>query len=478
MPSPWTLKEVQSLTENSQASTYSLSKAIEKSLPFFKTQKHCIKKSDFSWTEEAEKSLKDMKKQMAKLPTLTAPIEGESLIMYLSAAEEAISAVLLAERGDKQMPITLREEHCSHQKSIILPWKTSNNEAKYEALLAGLRIAKSMGLKHISAFVDSKLVANQINNLYQAKKETMQLYLSKAKDLIACFRSFSITQVPRSQNKKADALSKMASVSFTLLTKKVLVEVLPYKSIEGIEIEASHMHKAHKKRRALRFKALSLGAPRKVRLEPFKTLVCIFGLLGEIILDNGKQSKDDPFKTWCEKLSITQHFAFVKHPQSNGLVERVNRSLGEGIKARLENDKKDWVEELPHVLWAHRTMIKSSNGNTPLLTYDIKAVIPVEIRMPSLRCSMVDKNKNDEGLLLNLDLLEKKRELAAIVEEKHKRKMERYYNLKVRSTILKPEDLVYRCNEANKKRYWEVGPWCAIVRRHRYAVSSLMNTAY
>ncbi|GKD88504.1 reverse transcriptase domain-containing protein, partial [Tanacetum coccineum] len=61
-----------------------------------------------------------------------------------------------------------------------------------------------------------------------------------------------------------------------------------------------------------------------------------FGLPGEIISDNGKQFRDDPFKDWCEKLCINQNFASVKHPQTNGLVERANHSLGEGIKARLE----------------------------------------------------------------------------------------------------------------------------------------------
>ncbi|GJS66270.1 hypothetical protein Tco_0680834 [Tanacetum coccineum] len=45
--------------------------------------------------------------------------------------------------------------------------------------------------------------------------------------------------------------------------------------------------------------------------------------------------------------------------------------------------------------------------------------------MSSLRCCMIDKNKNDEGLLLNLDLLEETREMAAIAEEKHKRNMKR-----------------------------------------------------
>ncbi|GJX83277.1 reverse transcriptase domain-containing protein [Tanacetum coccineum] len=40
-------------------------------------------------------------------------------------------------------------------------------------------------------------------------------------------------------------------------------------------------------------------------------IVCRFGLPGEIISDNGKQFQDNPFKDWCEKLCIRQHFASV-----------------------------------------------------------------------------------------------------------------------------------------------------------------------
>ncbi|GJR03301.1 reverse transcriptase domain-containing protein [Tanacetum coccineum] len=85
------------------------------------------------------------------------------------------------------------------------------------------------------------------------------------------------------------------------------------------------------------------------------------------------------------------------HPQTNGLVERANRSLGEGIKARLDERSKDWIEELAHVLWSHRTMIKSSNGEIPFsLTYDTEAVIPAEIGMPMLQTMEVDPKKNNE----------------------------------------------------------------------------------
>ncbi|GKD37510.1 reverse transcriptase domain-containing protein, partial [Tanacetum coccineum] len=122
-------------------------------------------------------------------------------------------------------------------------------------------------------------------------------------------------------------------------------------------------------------------------------------ITGEIISDNEKQFRDNPFKDWCEKLNIRQRFASVKHPQTNDQVERANRSLGEGIKARLGENNKNWVEEVPHVLWAHRTMVKTSNGDTPFsLTYRTEAVIPVEIGMPSLRCAEVtDKSQKDKN---------------------------------------------------------------------------------
>lgn len=192
----------------------------------------------------------------------------------------------------------------------------------------------------------------------------------------------------------------------------------------------------------------------------WNNLVCRFGIPGEIISENGKQFCEDPFKEWCEKLNIQQHFTSVKHPQTNGLVERANRSLGEGMKARLGEDNRNWVEELPHVLWAHRTMIKTSHGHTPFsLVYGTEAVIPVEIGMLSLRCSMVETTKNNEGLLMNLDLLEEKRELAAIKEEKHKRQTEKYYNTKVKKSVFRPGDLVYRSNEASRvKDTGKLGP--------------------
>nr|GEX36431.1 reverse transcriptase domain-containing protein [Tanacetum cinerariifolium] len=140
----------------------------------------------------------------------------------------------------------------------------------------------------------------------------------------------------------------------------------------------------------------------------------------------------------------------VKHPQSNGLVGRVNQSLGEGIKARLGEGNKNWVEELPHVLWVYRTMIKSSHGDTPFsLTHGTKAIIPAEIRMPTYLSTAVDVVHNDEELRLNLDLLEERCECAAICEAKAKLKMTKYYNARVPNVTFRPGDFVYRSNDAS-----------------------------
>nr|GEV52376.1 hypothetical protein [Tanacetum cinerariifolium] len=252
MPYPQTLKEVQGLNGKLASLNRFLSKATEKSLPFFKTLKRCIKNSDFTYTEEAEKALRGMKKQIVELPTLTAPIQRETLIMYLSTTGEAIRAVLLVERGDKQIPmyfvgraVELGEHDISYRPRTSIrgqvladflaeiPAKeTSQNEVAmttadetatevWKLFIDGSSNEGGPGPKFIltildGAFVDSKLLANQINDLYQGKEETMKLYLNKAKELIAHLRSFTITQVPRIQNKQVDVLSKMASENKSL----------------------------------------------------------------------------------------------------------------------------------------------------------------------------------------------------------------------------------------------------------------------
>nr|GEZ80562.1 reverse transcriptase domain-containing protein [Tanacetum cinerariifolium] len=61
--------------------------------------------SDFQWTPKAKGAFIEIKQSIAELPMLTTPKEKEELIMYLAAAKEAISAILMTERDGKQVPV-------------------------------------------------------------------------------------------------------------------------------------------------------------------------------------------------------------------------------------------------------------------------------------------------------------------------------------------------------------------------------------
>ncbi|GJY75112.1 reverse transcriptase domain-containing protein [Tanacetum coccineum] len=69
------------------------------------TSMNRLQKSDFHWTTEAKEAFKQMKQLIAELSMLTAPMEKEELIVYLAAAKETVSAVLMTERKAKQIPI-------------------------------------------------------------------------------------------------------------------------------------------------------------------------------------------------------------------------------------------------------------------------------------------------------------------------------------------------------------------------------------
>nr|GEW75698.1 gypsy retrotransposon integrase-like protein 1 [Tanacetum cinerariifolium] len=81
--------------------------------------------------------------------------------------------------------------------------------------------------------------------------------------------------------------------------------------------------------------------------------------------------------------------------------------------------------------------------------------------MPSLRCAKVNQAENKEELLLNLDILEERREKATVREAKSKAKMKKYYNARFRNTTFRPGDFIYRTNAKNSRKLgpkWE-GPY-------------------
>ncbi|GJX62588.1 reverse transcriptase domain-containing protein [Tanacetum coccineum] len=251
-----------------------------------------------------------------------------------------------------------------HMYAIRRNLPSTNNEAEYEALLAGLHIAQKMKVQALKVKVDSKLVACQLNGEFVVSSERMTKYLTKAKDQVALFKKFGLPRV--------------------------------------------------------------------------------------IMTDNGTQLVNNPFKSWGEKWKIKKINTVVAHPQANGLVERANKSLMHGLKARLGRERVGWVNKLPNILWAHQTMLKISNGKTTFsLTNGSEVVILAKIGMPTYRTIQLNEAQNEE-MSLNLDLIQERREASAIQEAKYKKKMEQYYNKQVWPVSFRVEDFVYQRNEASR----------------------------
>ncbi|XP_048622610.1 uncharacterized protein LOC125591798 [Brassica napus] len=89
--------------------------------------------------------------------------------------------------------------------SFSFDFPASNNEAEYESLIAGLRLAKAVKAKRINAYCDSQLVVSQFLGDYDVRNDRMDAYLKLVKDLTQDFEFFELTNVC------ADALAALGS---------------------------------------------------------------------------------------------------------------------------------------------------------------------------------------------------------------------------------------------------------------------------
>ncbi|KAL2226183.1 UNVERIFIED_CONTAM: Gag-Pol polyprotein [Sesamum indicum] len=101
----------------------------------------------------------------------------------------------------------------------------TNNEAEYEALILGLELASQAGAKDLEVFTDSQLIALQIEGTYETREKTMTSYKEIAQQWMKKFDKCSVLQVPRTENDKADALSKFGATMDGIGDRKITVLV-------------------------------------------------------------------------------------------------------------------------------------------------------------------------------------------------------------------------------------------------------------
>jgi len=84
--------------------------------------------------------------------------------------------------------------------------RTTNNQAEYQAVIFGLEQAKKIGASEIEVFLDSELVARQLNREYKVKDKDLAPLFVKVWNLSLCFKKITFTHIPREDNKEADKL--------------------------------------------------------------------------------------------------------------------------------------------------------------------------------------------------------------------------------------------------------------------------------
>ncbi|XP_074374574.1 uncharacterized protein LOC141714983 [Apium graveolens] len=120
-------------------------------------------------------------------------------------------------------------------QAIRFEFPLTNNEAEYEALLAGMELARSLEAKHLRAFSDSMLVVKHFSREYEQRDPRIKAYAIKVEDSSLSFDTFELSQIGRQNNGRADALSRLALAETQNLTGSIYLTEAKMPSIEKKE---------------------------------------------------------------------------------------------------------------------------------------------------------------------------------------------------------------------------------------------------
>ncbi|XP_015934727.1 uncharacterized protein LOC107460826 [Arachis duranensis] len=355
-----------------------------------------------------------------------------------ASSREGSGAGIILKEGDEVVA----------KQALQFHFSASNNQAEYEALIAGLKLALSHQVQSLTAHCDSLLVVQQIRGEFQVKDHLLEQYWLITKDLISKFSSFTILHVHREQNVRADILSKLAATRADTQTSALSQLTLTKPSIELLYIE--NINCLHDWRKPF-LEYINTGTIPRDELNPqqFRRKASFYTkIAGELYRrgfsqpllkclskDEAREVMDEVHEGVCGN-HIGGRALATKIARTRYYWPTMKRKCIAKVKACDKCQKHEVISTKP------AEVLHSME-----LVYGSEALIPVEIEVPTLRAELYNKQQNISARNAELDLAEEDREIAAIKQRAQKKLAERKRNKRVVPRTFMEGDLVLRRTE-------------------------------
>nr|GEW18318.1 reverse transcriptase domain-containing protein [Tanacetum cinerariifolium] len=320
------------------------------------------------WTPEAKRAFKNMKKYIAKLPMVTVPKPKEELIMYLCTAREAVRAVLLMEKDSRQVPVYFVPSRALQTPKI--------NYNSMEKLVLALVHATRRLRRYFQAYPMVVIMDQPIKQIMSRPKNTRIMLKWKFK-----LEAFDITYRSR--------ISICGQILADFITERLdgegpsmEVQAEEVLGSENKKVDALEQNRVHKLRPPHQ---TSLGRNTKKKVNRKEGNLSSSGRR-MVLLDD-----------------TAGRIPYGSYPAIRNKEGTHNKNQGKMV----HHGQRHLVQKI-----IPGTMVAVHRSNSSGIC-----------GMPSIRCAKVNQAKNDKELLLNLDILEERRDKAAVCEARNKAKM-------------------------------------------------------
>ncbi|VFQ99264.1 unnamed protein product [Cuscuta campestris] len=319
--------------------------------------------------------------------------------------------------------------------ALVFNFKLTNNEAKYEALAGGLRLARALGIKRMKIRSDSSLVVGQVNGEMEVKEDRLARYSDLVRALLRELEEFRLTRIPRSENTNADILSKLTQACPEHVSKLENIEILDAPSADRFEVEAIQSGQTTA--------TGIIGADDGWRYELME------------YLETG-QKPDDEERARKVVMRAPRFQVIDGH--------LYKRAIGGPLPRCLTNPEAELViAEVHEGVCAAHQMSRTLAQRIILLGYYWPTIVgdsrlPVEAEIPTFRETVYQPGQNEVNHLVELNLVEERRTIAVVRMAGYQQSVKRYHDNRVGPQYFQVHDEVLRRRDASKPNERGKGP--------------------